>query len=231
MSELEKHMEVELRKKVIEVALSMVKHGLVVAKEGNVSAHVPHEEKFAITPSQVPYEKLTPRDIPILDFQRNVVEGRLKPSIESAMHLAIYRARKDVGAVVHSHSPYATAVSTRHETIQPFLDEQVPYLGGEIKTARYGMAGTEILGVNAVEALEDRDAVLIANHGVVCCGRNLDQAFRNALIAERAAMIFVIANMIGGATLIPASSIEAQRKRYEAAKQAALKVEGRALFR
>jgi L-fuculose-phosphate aldolase len=204
------------------ICRKMVEHGLVVAKQGNVSVRLSGDVGVLITPSGIPYEEMVAADLVILGLNGEVVQGGLKPSKETPMHLAIYRARRDVCAIVHTHSPYATAVSVQHEMVPPFLEEQIPYLGGEIRTAKYGMSGTEGLGANVVAALGNRNAALLANHGAVACGEDLDQAFRNAQLVERIAQVYVLSRLLGNITKLPEGSIRIQTESYEAKKHQAL---------
>lgn len=209
-----------LRNKVFETAMKMTRAGLVVAKEGNVSARLPGEEKIAITPSQIPYDVMKPEDILVVDFNEGVVLGKLDPSIETKMHVAIYRARGDVGGVIHTHSPYATALACVNGKIPPILDEQTVFLGGEVETTPYNLSGTTEIAANAAQALRDRDATLLANHGTICCGKNLDEALRNAILVEALAKILVTAKTMGEITLVPAGVVEVQKQYYQYRRQA-----------
>jgi L-fuculose-phosphate aldolase len=216
-----------LRERVLTMCHKMVEHGLVVAKQGNVSAKLPSDGGVLITPSELPYEEMVPADLLVLDISGKVVQGQLKPSKETPMHLAIYRARRDVCAVVHTHSPYATVVSARHESIPPFLEEQIPYLGGEIRTAGYAMSGTEELGANVVAALGNRNAALLANHGAVACGTDLEQAFRNAQLVERIAQVYVFSRSLGNVFALPEYSIRVQTEGYESKRRLLFPDEGK----
>ena len=204
-----------LRGSVLQTARRMAEERLVVGSEGNVSARVKGMEEMAITPSFVPYEEMEAKDIVVVNFQGEVVAGHRNPSAETKMHAAIYRTRSDAGAVVHSHSTYASALAVLRETIPPLIDEQVALLGGEVEVAGYGVPGSEELAKKAAQALERRDAALLANHGVVCCGKSLSQALRNALLVERLAQTYVIARLTGQPRHLPEESVELQRLVYE----------------
>ena len=195
--------------------MKMTRAGLVVAKEGNVSARLPGEEKIAITPSQIPYDVMTPEDILIVNFNEEVILGKLDPSIETKMHLAVYKARSDVGGVIHTHSPYATVLACVNGKIPPILDEQTVFLGGEVETTPYAMSGTLEIAANAAQALRERDATLLANHGTICCGKNLDEALRNAILVEALAKILVTAKTMGEITLVPAGVVDVQKQYYQ----------------
>ena len=197
----------------------MTRAGLVVAKEGNVSARLPGEEKIAITPSQIPYDVMKPEDILVVNFNEDVVLGKLVPSIETKMHIAIYKARSDAGGVIHTHSPCATALACVNGKIPPILDEQTVFLGGEVETTPYNLSGTTEIAANAAQALRDRDATLLANHGTICCGKNLDEALRNAILVEALAKILVTAKTMGEITLVPEGVVELQKQYYQYKRQ------------
>ena len=197
----------------------MANAGLVLAKEGNASARVPGEEKIAITPSQIPYDQMKPDDILIVGFDEELLLGKLKPSTETKMHIAVYKARSDAGGVVHTHSPYASALSCVGGRIPPLMDEQTVFLGGDIGTAPYALAGSVEIGVNAAKALSERDGTMLSNHGTICCGKTLDDALRNAILVEKLAKIYITAKMIGEVTPIPADIAEFENQYYKALRK------------
>jgi L-fuculose-phosphate aldolase len=208
-----------IRKKVFETGLKMVEAGLVVAKEGNVSARIPGEEKIAITPSQIPYDIMKVDDILIVGFDEEILLGKLKPSTETKMHIAVYKARSDVGGVIHTHSPFASALSCVGGKIPPLLDEQTVFLGGDISTAPYALAGTADIGANAAQALNERDGTMLSNHGTICCGKNLDDALRNAILVEKLAMIYITAKTIGEIIPVPTNITELENQIYKSIRQ------------
>ena len=197
----------------------MAEAGLVVAKEGNVSARIPGEEKIAITPSQIPYDIMKLDDILIVGFDEKILLGKLKPSTETKMHIAVYKARIDVGGVIHAHSPFASALSCVGGRIPPLLDEQTVFLGGDVGTAPYALAGSAELGANAAQALSERDGTMLSNHGTICCGKNLDDALRNAILVEKLAMIYITAKTIGEITPIPANITEVENQYYKSLRK------------
>lgn len=209
-----------IRKKVFETALKMAEAGLVVAKEGNVSARIPGEEKIAITPSQIPYDVMKLDEILVVGFDEKVLLGKPEPSTETKMHIAVYKARSDVGGVIHTHSPFASALSCVGGKIPPLLDEQTVFLGGDIGTAPYALAGTAEIGANAAQALSERDGTMLSNHGTICCGKNLDEALRNAILVEKLAMIYITAKTMGEIIPIPANIADLQNQYYQYRRQA-----------
>jgi len=205
----------KLKAEVAEAGRRMLAQGLVTGTAGNISVRVPGEERMVITPSQMGYDLIGVDDIVTLDFERNVLEGERKPSTEAGMHIGVYKARPDVGAVVHTHSVYASAVASVRKEIPPFLDEMVLVLGGGIEVAEYGMPGSEELAHNAVAALGKKNAVLLANHGPLCCGKDLESALENAGLVERVAKIFILSSLLGSPQNLPPEAVELERNIFE----------------
>ncbi len=205
------------KKEVLAAARKMVEKSLVTGTAGNVSLRVTSESGrplLAITPSSRDYFSLSPDDIQVLDFDAQKVEGNLAPSVETPLHIGIYRARPDVNAVVHTHSAFASAAAVAGLAIPPILDEQVAYLGGEIKLAVYAPSGSLELVKNAVAALGDRNAVLLANHGAVGVGHDMPAAFHAAELLENISQIYLAALAAGKVTTLSAKAQAAARIIY-----------------
>ena len=206
------------KKIVMEAAQRMLAKGLVIGTAGNVSLRLPPEgnsQLLAITPSALPYDSLSVDDIQIIDFNTRTVEGNLRPSTEMKLHMGIYRAREEINAVIHTHSVFASAVSITGKDIPPILNDQVAFLGGTIKLAEYAPAGSQELATNAVSALEDRNAVLLANHGAVGIGRTMDDAFTACELIEKTAKIYLLALSTGTVNHLPDIAIEAEKAYYD----------------
>jgi L-ribulose-5-phosphate 4-epimerase len=206
------------KKIVMEAAQRMLAKGLVIGTAGNVSLRLPPEgnsQLLAITPSALPYDSLSVDDIQIIDFNTRTVEGSLRPSTEMKLHMGIYRAREEINAVIHTHSVFASAVSITGKDIPPILNDQVAFLGGTIKLAEYAPAGSQELATNAVSALEDRNAVLLANHGAVGIGRTMDDAFTACELIEKTAKIYLLALSTGTVNHLPDIAIEAEKAYYD----------------
>ncbi|HKH95823.1 MAG TPA: class II aldolase/adducin family protein [Beijerinckiaceae bacterium] len=157
---------------VVRTAQALDAAGFCPSKSGNVS--VRHCERVLITPSGLPYAAMLPDDIVEIDLEgRRTGGSERKPSSEWPFHAAIYKARPDATAIVHTHSPYATALSCARRDI-PALHYMIALGGGaDIRCANYATFGTQALADNAVAALEGRRAVLLANHGVITIGQTL----------------------------------------------------------
>lgn len=169
-----KSREGRLRDDIVRVAKAMDAAGFAPSKSGNVSARV--EGGMLITPSGLPYAAMKAADIVDVAADGEVRSGSRSPSSEAPFHGAIYAARPDVQAIVHTHSPKATALACARRPI-PAFHYMVAYCGGpDIRVADYATFGTDALAHNAVAALEGRKVVLLANHGVIAVGATLDGA-------------------------------------------------------
>jgi len=205
------------RKQIVEAANELARIGLVVGASGNVSQKLSQaegRELLAITPSQKPYSSLTPKDIVVVDFEGEPVEGQLVPSSETMIHIQIYKARPDVRAVIHAHPVFCSVAAVAGMDIPPIIDELVILVGGAIKVSEYAFPGTEDLARSACRALGERKAVLLRNHGMVGVGESLQEALDICQIVERAAQIFIHASQLGKVNLLPAEVIEAEESLY-----------------
>jgi len=214
----------EARKTVLEAALKMVEKGLVVGTSGNISLRLPSDGKnqmMAITPTSRHYDTLKVQDIPIIDFDGQRIAGDMPPSIETPLHIGIYRARKNVNAIIHTHSVYVSAAAVAGINIPPILEDQVVFLGGEIKLADYALSGTPEQLTNVLAALEDRSAVLLGNHGAIGTGRTMRYAFTACELIEKTARVYLIAlsagkvNQISGKDLVTRKTLYAKLQTRE----------------
>ena len=172
--------EQELRQEIVAVAQAIDRAGFCPSKSGNVSARF--GGGLLITPSGLPYAQTKPEDLIHLGLDGAVRGGSRKPSSEWPFHVAIYQARPDAQAIVHTHSPRATALSCTRRGI-PAFHYMIALCGGaDVRCADYATFGTPELAENAVKALEGRKAVLLANHGVIALGQTLAGA--HTIVAE-----------------------------------------------
>jgi L-fuculose-phosphate aldolase len=198
------------KKAVLETAIRMSDKGLVEGTAGNISVRLAGTDGnlMAITPSSMPYEYLIPDDMIIVDFNGKIIEGKHRPSTETPLHIAIYLARENVNAIVHAHPVYCSTAAVAGLDIPPILDEQVIYLGNCINTACHALPGSPELAQNVVSALGENNAVIMANHGALAVGINLQQAFANCEIMEKAARVFYYSKLLGKTNLIPPVALE-----------------------
>ncbi len=145
-----------------------------------------------IKPGGIACDRISPGAV-VLVREDGSWEGAHPPSSERAVHAAIYAARPDVGAVVHAHPIHVGVLAVAREPLPPILDEVAAVLGGEVAVAPYRPSGKPALGAAAAAALGGRQAVILANHGAVTVGRDLEEAFRRLEVLERAAAVYVLA--------------------------------------
>ncbi len=205
-----------LRDEVCRLHAELPRNGLVAWTSGNVSARVPGADLMVIKPSGVDYENLTPQSMVLCDLYGNVVEGVHKPSSDTGSHAYIYRHRPEVGGVVHTHSPYATAWSARGEAIPCVITAMADEFGGEIPVGPFALIGDEAIGKGVVETLAAHrsPAVLMRNHGVFTIGKDARAAVKAAVMTEDVARTVHLARAYGEPIPIPSADIDALHHRY-----------------
>lgn len=186
-----------LKQAVLRIAKKAYDEKLMAGTSGNMSVYCPGERLMVITPSSYDYSIMEEQDIVVTDLDGTVVEGHLRPSSEWKMHAEIYKHLPHVGAVVHTHSPYATSFAVTHQEIPVILIEMIPFLKGKLEISPYAEQGSAQVGLNAVPILERKNACLMANHGVVAVGKTLDEAYMNSVYTEDTAKIYHMA-LAGG---------------------------------
>lgn len=183
---------------LIEAGMRMFETGLTVETWGNISIRDPETGRIYLTPSAIPYNELTEEDIVVMNLDGTTIQGTRKPTIEVEMHLGILRERPEINGVIHTHPIYSQVFAALHQTIPPIIDEAAQALGGSVYTTEYALPGTPELAENVVKTLgETGVACLIANHGAVCIGTDLDQAFKVCTVLEMTAQIYQMALSIG----------------------------------
>ena len=169
------------RRQVADACRRLAAEGVVRGTSGNVSARA-GDDRIAITPSGAALDRLDPAQVPVVDLAGRVVEGGLAPTSELSLHLGVYR-RYGAVAVVHTHAPYATALSTVLDEL-PCVHYDMYPLGGPVRVAPYRTFGTQELADTVLDALEGRTAALMANHGAITYGDDLQEAVERALLLE-----------------------------------------------
>jgi L-fuculose-phosphate aldolase len=198
---------------IVRVAQLLPERGLAIGTSGNVGARLA-DGRIAITPSTMDYDEMTPADVVVVEASGAPSEGRHRPSSELPLHVAIFAARPDVAAIVHIHSPFATAYSAARREIPAVHYVLAPLVApghDRVPVAAYATFGTEELARNAVAALGDDNAVLLANHGAVAVARLLETALARAERIEEVAMLAWRAEALGGAALLDADELDRVR--------------------
>jgi L-fuculose-phosphate aldolase len=188
-----------LRRALIDTARATIERGLNVNKSGNVSARCLRggTEGLLITPTALAYDALAPDDLVFVNLDDARCSGARAPSSEWRFHFDILRARREFGAIVHTHSPAATALSC-HGLDLPAFHYMVAVCGGaDVRCAPYATFGTQELSDHALTALQDRSACLLSNHGAIGCGGDLASALAMALEVEHLAHTYLLARQLG----------------------------------
>jgi L-ribulose-5-phosphate 4-epimerase len=204
----------QLKEELYHLHLELPRHNLVMWTGGNVSARDPGSGLVVIKPSGVRYEQMRPEHMVVLDLEGAVVEGDLKPSSDTASHLYIYRHRPDVGGVVHTHSPYATAFAAVGQPIPCVLTAMADEFGGPIPCGGFSLIGDESIGKIVVEAIGNSPAVLLKNHGVFTVGKNAEAAVKAAVMTEDVARTVWLARALGVPEEISGDDVARLHHRY-----------------
>lgn len=178
------------------MGLRLVETGLVLGTWGNVSVRL--GDKMVITPSGADYRTLSAPEIPVVDLASGEWEGP-KPSSERALHRAVYLERAEINAVIHAHSPNASTLAAARRELPPILDDIAQLLGPSVRVADYALPGTHKIVRVTMKALRGRMAALMANHGAICLGRSLEEAFLCCQVLEKGCRAFIEAEFLGGA--------------------------------
>lgn len=190
------------RKEIVKFGKKLLTSGLTAGTGGNLSVANRKKNLVAISPSGVDYLEIRPEDVVLVGMEGGLIEtSKYKPSSEFLFHLALYRRRQDIQAVVHTHSVYATTLATLGWEIPPF-HYLVAYSGKKVPLASYATFGSEKLARNVEDAIGENNAVLMGSHGVVTVGATLVKAFETAEIIEYIARVYYLAKGRGEPTLL-----------------------------
>ena len=179
------------KKLIVDSGLKMLNGGYTVETWGNISCRDPETQRVYITPSGMDYSTLCEDDVVVVDLDANVLEGKRRPSIETGLHCAIYRARGDVNAVVHTHPIYSTVFSCIGEDIPMLIDEAAQCMGDVCRTTEYALPGSVEIAQNCIKALGQKaNSCLLKSHGAVCVAGDMPGAFRVVKVLEVTAQMY-----------------------------------------
>ena len=183
---------VQARTAVIDACLWLVREGLTFGTWGNISLRL-DDDRMLITPSKVPYEEMKPEDLIVMGLNGDILSGSRLPTSERELHRGILASRPDIQAIIHTHSACAMGVSTLDGGIPPLSEEMCQLIGGAVPvTSRFVPSEQhKELGDEVVHTLGDKNALLIRNHGAICCGRSLDEAKVCCQVVEKSARIYL----------------------------------------
>lgn len=184
---------------LVESGKKMAHSGLTVETWGNISCRDRETGLVYLTPSAMDYDAIIEEDIVVCKLDGTTVEGKRKPTIETDMHLSVYRNREDANAIIHTHPIYSMVYAAQGKDIPLIIDEAAQILGDTCRCADYGLPGSPELAENCVKALgEKANSCLVHSHGAVCVGSNMDVAFKTAKVLEMTAQIYYMIEATGG---------------------------------
>jgi L-ribulose-5-phosphate 4-epimerase len=207
----------KLRETVANLHAELTRYNLVVWTAGNISARVPGEDLMVIKPSGVSYDDLSADAMVVTDLYGNLVEGDYAPSSDTAAHAYVYRYMPEVGGVVHTHSPYATAWAARGEPIPCVLTMIADEFGGDIPVGPFALIGDDSIGQGIVSTLRDSrsPAVLMKGHGPFTVGKDARAAVKAAVMLEECARTVHFAHQLGKPDLIDQTDVDRLYARYQ----------------
>lgn len=204
----------QMKRELCELHQELPRNNLVAWTSGNVSLLDRETGYVIIKPSGIRYEALLPEHMVVVDLEGAIVEGELKPSSDTASHLYIYRHRPDVGGIVHTHSPYATAFAAVNLPIPVYLTAQADEFGGTIPCGGFALIGGEEIGKVVVDAIGSSPAVLLKNHGVFTIGSTAEAAVKTAVMVEDIAHTVWLALQLGRPDEIATDDVAKLHHRY-----------------
>lgn len=207
----------KIRKQVLDAILEAVDSGLIKGTSGNIAVQDDEDDVVAITPSGIAYKTMKAEDIAIVDMNGKWIDGPYKPSSEAPMHTAVLRARKDIKATIHTHGMYATIMAMDDEELQPTTPPQAEFV--PIHVVPFTMPGSNDLAQIVVDTLGDGRAVLLKNHGMFCCGKDIKAAMAATVYTEEMATTAFYAKLFGKFQPMPEEAIK-KMKELIAADQA-----------
>ena len=203
-----------LKQRVYKMNMMLPKNNLVTMTSGNVSGRDPETNLVVIKPSGVLYDDMTPEDMVVVDLDGNVVEGKLKPSVDTATHLYVYKHRSDVNGIVHTHSPYATSFAALGRSIPVYLTAIADEFGCAIPVGPYAKIGGEEIGKAIVDYIGESPAILMKNHGVFTIGNSPEAALKAAVMVEDTAKTVHLSLLLGTPDVIPDEEVKRAHERY-----------------
>jgi len=203
-----------LKKEVYQAHIKLMENRLVMWTSGNVSARDPKTNLVVIKPSGVAYSELSNNNLVIVDLNGNIIEGNLKPSVDMATHLYVYKHMPDVMSVIHTHSTYASAFAAIGKPIPVCLTAMADFFGCSIPMGNLVLIGEEEIGQEIVNKIGNSKAIIMKNHGPFTIGKSVDEALKAAIYLEESAKTLIMAKILGEPQSIPESMVNILHKNY-----------------
>ncbi len=198
----------KFKKLIVDTGRELYKQSLTIGTWGNISVLDSETGLVYIKPSGMDYNEINIEDIIVVDKKGKTIEGIRKPSIEMPIHLSIYNARKDVGAIVHYHPIYSSVLAVTGSSLSGICEDFVQVVGEKVLCAKYGLPGSKELAENAVASLGNRNAVFLLNHGTLCVGKDMKEAMKVCYVVEKTAHIYILSKSVGKCRIIPEEDIK-----------------------
>ncbi len=202
------------RELIVEYGKKLITSNLTKGTGGNLSIFNRKEQLMAISPSGIDYFNIKPEDVVILDLKGNKVDGKKTPSSEYDMHRIFYANRTDIDAIIHTHTMYATTIACLNWELPP-VHYMVALAGPNVRCAEYATYGTKELAKNALKAMEDRKAVLLANHGLLAGAKDLANAFNITEEIEYCAELYYRTKCIGDPVVLPEEEMDLMLEEFK----------------
>lgn len=206
-------MMMQEKEQVVRYGKKLIDRRLTTGSGGNISVYNREKNLVAISPSGLDYYETTPEDIVILDMDGNLVEGKHRPSSEAGMHLAFYKNRADVSGIVHTHSKFATAIACMGWEL-PAVHYLIGMAGHRVKCTGYATYGSDELAKKALETIGDSNAVLLANHGLIALGEDVDRAFSTAEHLEFVSEVYYLTKTLGTPNILSDENMDEVMKKF-----------------
>lgn len=203
----------KIRKEIADLGRVIATSGLNLGTWGNISVRC-DEQHIAITPSGVAYDTMKPEDVVIVNMNCENVDGKLKPSIELPLHSEIYKAKKRINAIVHTHSVNCTAFAVARKPIPAVCEDMVQIVGGRVEVADYFLPGSQELAVSAIKALGNNNACVLANHGLLSASGSLNETYKVTQIVEKSAQSVILAHALGTPVELSQEDVDFMRDFY-----------------
>jgi len=203
-----------LKKEVYQAHIKLWENKLVMWTSGNVSGRDPKTDLVVIKPSGVSYDKLLPDNLVVVDLNGNVIEGDLKPSVDMATHLYVYKHIPEIMSVIHTHSTYASAFAAVGKPIPVCLTAMADFFGCDIPVGELVLIGEEEIGKEIVRKIGNSKAIIMKNHGPFTIGTSVNEALQAAIFLEEGAKVLIMSRILGEPQPIPGSMVKILHKNY-----------------
>lgn len=204
----------EERKLIVEYGKKLITSGLTKGTGGNLSIYNREKGLMAISPSGIDYFEIKPENVAILNIRGEQIDGDKKPSSEVELHRIFYERRTDIDAIIHTHTIYATTIACLNWNLPP-VHYMVALAGLDVRCAKYATFGTKELAENAFEAMKDRKAVLLANHGMLAGGKDLGEAFNTTEEIEYCAELYYRTKSIGEPVILSEEEMRLMLEKFK----------------